>query len=42
MKKEKLTTKNEISPEEISADEFIFDNGFFVRQQGGALVGDLS
>ena len=25
MKKEKLTTKNEISPEEISADEFIFD-----------------
>ena len=31
-----------VPPTTVPADEFIFDNGFFVRQQGGALVGDLS
>lgn len=31
-----------VPPTAVPADEFIFDNGFFVRQQGGALVGDLS
>ena len=31
-----------VPPTTVPADEFIFNNGFFVRQQGGALVGNLA
>lgn len=31
-----------VPPTTVPADEFIFSNGFFVRQQGGALVGNFA
>lgn len=31
-----------VPPTTVPADECIFNNGFFVRQQGGALVGNLA
>lgn len=31
-----------VPPTTVPADEFIFNNGFFVRQQGGALVGNFA